>query len=301
MRSKKVVYNILTSLLLQVVTVVYGFVVPKIVIDCFGSDVNGLIVSITQFLAYISLLESGFGPVVKATLYKPIAMRDKKTIVSILKTSEKFFRKIALIFIVYILILCLVFPLIAKSDFDAAFTVSLVIIIGFSTFAEYFFGMTYRLFLQAKQKMYVISIIQIVTYILAIMFVVVFARSGADVVVIKLATTFAFLLRPIVQNLYVKRKYNIDLGSVSSNYHIKQKWDGLAQHVAWVIHSNTDIVLLTIFTTLSEVSVYSVYMLVLAAMKKVIQSFNTGIDSSFGDMLAKNETENLKKKFSVYE
>ena len=301
MRSKKAIYNVLTNLLLQIVTVAYGFIVPKIIIDCFGSDVNGLIVSITQFLAYISLLESGFGPVIKATLYKPIAMRDKKTIASILRTSEKFFRKIALIFVIYILILCLIFPLIAKSDFDAVFTISLVIIIGFSTFAEYFFGMTYRLFLQAKQKIYVISVIQIITYILAIIFVVFFARLGANVIVIKLATTFAFLLRPIVQNLYVKRKYNIDLRIVSSNYHIKQKWDGLAQHVAWVIHSNTDIVLLTIFTTLSEVSVYSVYMLVLAAVKKIIQSFSTGIDSSFGDMLAKNETENLRKKFSAYE
>ncbi len=300
MRSKKALYNILTNLLLQAATVIYGFVVPKIIIDHFGSDVNGLIASITQFLAYISLLESGFGPVVRATLYKPIAMRDKETIARILKSSEKFFRRISLVFVVYIAVLCVVFPLIVQADFDALFTISMVVIIGVSIFAEYFFGMTYGLFLQAKQKTYVVSIIRTITYILATIFVVILALSGADVIAIKISTALVFLFRPIILNLYVKKKYKIDL-KISSGYRIKQKWDGLAQHVAAVVHGNTDIAVLTIFTTLAEVSVYSVYLLVLTAIKSIIQSFNTGIDSLFGDMLAKNEMENLKKKFSAYE
>ena len=70
MRSKKAIYNIVTNLVLQIVTIIYGFIVPKIIISNFGSNTNGLISSITQFLSYIALLESGFGPVVKSILYK---------------------------------------------------------------------------------------------------------------------------------------------------------------------------------------------------------------------------------------
>ena len=66
MRSKKAILNIITSLLLQVVVLICGFIVPKLIITKFGSNVNGLISSITQFLAYITLLEAGFGPVVNA-------------------------------------------------------------------------------------------------------------------------------------------------------------------------------------------------------------------------------------------
>ena len=301
MRSKKAIYNIITNLAVQGIAVIYGFIVPKIIIDYFGSDVNGLVSSITQFLAYITLLESGFGPVVKATLYEPIAKKDNTSISAILKTSEKFFRRIALIFVMYIAVLCVVFPLIAKADFDAVFTISLVVIIGISTFAEYFFGMTYRLFLQAEQKTYVISIIQIATYILSAIAVVILALMGCDILVIKLATCVVFILRPLAQNLYVKRKYNIDLSSAPDNYPIKQKWDGLAQHIAAVIHGNTDVTVLTFFTTLTEVSVYSVYYLVIAGVKRIVQSFNTGLDASFGDMIVKKEDDNLRKKFSAYE
>lgn len=301
MRSKRAIYNVFSNLLLQVVAIMYGFIVPKIVIDYFGSDVNGLISSVTQFLAYISLLESGFGPVVKSILYKPLAKKDNKIIANILKTSEKFFRRIALFFILYIVVLCFVFPLIAKTDFDALFTVSLVIIIAISTFAEYYFGMTYRLFLQAEQKTYVVSIIQIVTYILSAIAVVILALMGSNILVIKLVSGLIFIMRPLAQNFYVRKKYKINLRDAEDDYPIKQKWDGLAQHIAAVIHNNTDVVVLTIFTTLAEVSIYSVYYLVVAGIKKIVQSFNNGLDASFGDMIAKKESENLKRKFSTYE
>ena len=301
MRSKKAMYNIVTNLLLQLIVIVYGFIVPKIIISMFGSNVNGLISSITQFLAYIALLESGFGPVVKSALYKPISNKDNKAIAGILKTTEKFFRNIAYIFLVYILILCVVYPLLVRNDFSWIYTVSLIIIIGISTFAEYFFGMTYRLFLQANQKTYIISLIQIVTYILSIIFIVVLAQIGANIQIIKLVSGIVFVLRPLLQNLYVKRKYNINFNDCTERYELKQKWDGLAQHIAAVIHSNTDITILTIFCSLKEVSVYSIYYLVVKGVKSIIQSFNSGIDASFGDMIAKKEIDNLNKKFNMYE
>ena len=181
MRSKKALYNIISNLILQVVVVIYGFIVPKIIISKFGSNVNGLISSITQFLAYITLLESGFGPVVKATLYKPIAEKDNKTIKNILKTSEKFFRTIAAIFIIYIIILTVIYPLLVNNEFGKIYTVSLILIISISTFSEYFFGMTYKLYLQAEQKTYVISIIQIATYILSTIFIAILAKLNCSI------------------------------------------------------------------------------------------------------------------------
>ena len=301
MRKKKALYSIVTNLILQLVVIIYGFIVPKIIISHFGSDVNGLISSITQFLAYITLLESGFGPVVKSALYKPIANKNKSEIANILKTAERFFRKIAIIFIAYIIILCFIYPIIISNKFDTVFTVSLIIIISISTFAEYFFGMTYRLYLQADQKNYIISLIQIFTYILSAIAIVILAMFNFSIEIIKLVSGLIFVLRPILQNAYVKKKYDINLNNANNNYLLKQKWDGLAQHIASVIHTNTDVTVLTIFSSLSEVSVYSVYYLVVRGIKQIAQSFSTGIDSSFGDMIAKNEHHNLNEKFELYE
>ena len=301
MRSKNALKNIVSSLLLQIVNVVCGFIVPKLIIDSFGSATNGLINSMTQFLAYITLLESGFGPVVKSVLYKPIAEKSKKQLELILKASERFFRKIAWIFVAYIAGLCIFFPILVNGQFDSLYTISLLIAIAIGTFAEYYFGMTYTLYLQAKQKTYITSYIQIFTTILTTIVVVILIKAGCTIQVVKFATAAVVILKPLIQNYYVRKKYQIQLKDVDDRYEIKQKWDGLAQHVAAVIHDNTDIVVLSILSNMKGVSVYSIYMLVVKGAKKFIQAFNNGIDASFGNMLAKKEHDTLNKRFRSYE
>lgn len=301
MRSKKALLNIITSLILQVILIICNFIVPKLIITKFGSNVNGLISSITQFLGYISLLEAGFGPVVQAALYKPIAEKNKKQIENILKASEKFFRIIALIFIVYLVALSVIYPIIVSNEFEFIYTMSLIIIISLSTFAEYFFGMTYKLYLQSEQKKYITSVIQIIGYILNTITIVILIKFNCSIHIVKLVSGLIFILRPLAQNIYVKKKYKLDLKNAYLDYKLKQKWDGLAQHIAAVVHGNTDITILTIFMPIVEVSVYSVYYLVVKGIKSIIQAFTGGIDASFGDMIAKGENEQLNKSFKVYE
>ena len=301
MRSKKAIINIISSLLLQAVTILSSFIIPRLIIQSFGSNVNGLLESITQFLAFITLLESGVGPVIKSVLYKPIASKDIEEIKKILHASENFFKKVSKLFLVYLLVLCIIYPVFVAKEFDIVFTISLLIIMAISVFAEYYFGMTYNLFLQAKQKTYVVSIIKIGTLIINTIVVIILVCIKSDIRLIKIATACIFILRPILQNMYVKKKYKIVLKKNDGSIKLKQKWDGLAQHIAFTIHSNSDIVILTIFTDTVQVSIYSVYMLVIKGVKNIASSFIGGIDASFGDMIAKGEKETLNNSFKLYE
>ena len=110
MRSKKAIKNIISSLLQQLITILCGLILPRMIIGAYGSSVNGLISSMTQFLGYITLLEAGIGPVIKSVLYKPIANRDKKEIEKILKASQKFFSMLSYIFVIYLIVLCVLYP-----------------------------------------------------------------------------------------------------------------------------------------------------------------------------------------------
>lgn len=301
MRSKKAIKNIISSLVQQLAVVICGLILPRMIIATYGSNVNGLISSITQFLSYITLLEAGIGPVIKSVLYKPIANKDKKQIEKILKASQKFFNIISYIFIGYLIVLCFVYPTLVNSEFSTGYTVSLLIIISISTFVEYFFGMVYKLYLQAEQKTYITANVQTITTILNTLLSLILIRFGANIQVVKLVSAFIFVLRPVIQNVYVKKKYNINLKNVNEKYELKQKWDGLAQHIAAVIHGNTDVTLLTIFSNTAEISVYTVYLFVVNGVKNLVQAFTGGIDASFGDMYVKNEKETLNKSFKIYE
>ena len=299
MRSKNALKNIATSLFFEIIKIICGFIAPILIINTYGSEVNGLVSSITKFLAYITLLESGIGPVIKAALYKPIANKENKEIANILKAAEKFFRVIAVIFIIYIIVLCIIYPIIINNEFDSWFTISLILIISISTFAEYFFGITYKLFIQADQKKYVISNIEILTTVLNTLLIVILIKVGSSIQIVKLFSAMVFVIRPLLQNIYFKRKYNINLKEASKDYILKNKWDGLSQHIATVVHNNTDIAVLTILSNMKEVSVYSVYLLVIDGVKRFVEALNAGIDATFGNMIVKNE--NLNEKFGIYE
>ena len=95
MRTKKLILNSFVSLLLQMVTVICGFILPRLMLQAFGSEVNGAVSSITQFLGYITLLEAGVGGVARAALYKPLASGDMDKVNGIINSTKRFFRSLS--------------------------------------------------------------------------------------------------------------------------------------------------------------------------------------------------------------
>ena len=129
MRKQKAIINIFFSLLLQFVTVFSGLILPRLIIESFGSEINGLVNSISSFVAYITLLQSGVGGVIRAALYKPLAKKNHDQLCVIVRTTETFFKKIALATVVYIGILAIIFVKIIASEYEWVFTASLIVII----------------------------------------------------------------------------------------------------------------------------------------------------------------------------
>ena len=94
---------------------------------------------------------------------------------------------------------------------------------------------------------------------------------------------------PVLLSVIAKRKYKIDHKIELTGEPIKQKWNGLAQHIATVVLGNTDTVVLTFLSTLENVSVYAVYHLVVNGVKQIVVSMTNGMQAMLGNMLAKNE------------
>lgn len=295
--KKRVLHNIMSGLLSQATAVIYGFIVPILLISCYGSKVNGLTSSIAQFIAYINLLQLGIGPVIKSTLYGPVEKKDTRKIGDILGAANSFFRKIAYVLILYIIVLCVVFPLINR-EFPVDFSVSLIIIISFGTFFEYFLGMTYKIYLTSVQKDYVVDYINIIGYIISLIMIYILVKTNQSIQSVKLIGSLVFLIKPLLMKYYFDKKIQIKINK-DSKYVFKDKLNGFAHHIASTIQNNTDVVVLTIFSTLTNVSIYAVYHLVVNSINNIIVSLTNGIDGYFGRILAKNDNS-VNKKFNTY-
>lgn len=301
-RETRAKRNVVVTLLLQLITLLCGLVVPKMTIDAFGSEAYGAAASITQFLSYIALLEGGIGGVARAALYKPLAENDRNGVSSIVGEIKRFFTAIGCVFAVYVAVLSCTFTYIADVRcFDRLSTFCLVWVISVSTFIQYFIGISNAVLLQAAQKTYITNAVSIFTLVLNAVLVFVCIAAGSNLITVKLVSGLVFALKPVMMWAYVRRVYRLTTHTQRTSNALEQKWTGLGQHVAFFLHTNTDIVVLTVFADLKQVAVYSVYYMIVSHIQSLTTSFCAGMEASFGEMLAKKEHERLDNWFGYYE
>ena len=301
MRTKKALYNIVSQMSYEIIAMICGLILPRFILSAFGSSYNGMVSSITQFLDYISILTLGIAGSTRVAIYKANAKNDIRAVSSVLKATEKYMRKVAFAFIAYTAILTVVYPYIVRNEFAWVESASLVVIIALGTFAEYFFGITYRTFLTANQTTYIYNIIQIAAKLANTVISVILIKAGYSIQIVKLGSAICFVGSPLLQYYIVRSKFHIISDVEPDDSALKQRGDVMAHSIANIVHQYTDIFLLTLFTSAKVVSVYSVYTLVLGALRKLQNVFTAGLEGAFGDLWARGEKERFEKNFNTFE
>lgn len=296
-RNKLLAYNSLITIVMQIVTMLCGLILPRMILASYGSNVNGLVNSITQFLSFITLLDGGVGGVIRAAYYKPLAMKDDEEISGVYSASQKFYRQLAGIFLVYLVILAIVFPKIASDQFDFWFTCSLILIISLSTLMQYYWGCTLKLLVFADQRGYLHNLTQILTTIINTIVASILIKLGAGIHLVKLVAAAAYIVQPLLLGYYVKKHYNIDKKAAPATNMISQRWSALARHIAFYIHSNTDIAILTLFTNFVTVSIYSVYKTVVNGITNLVSGIIGNTEATFGNLMASDDKDLFEKEF----
>jgi len=299
--KKKLHLTSFFSLLWQVTSIVCGFILPRFFLETYGSAVNGLISSITQFLEIIALAECGVGAVIQSALYKPLAQKDSAGLSKIVVAAEHFFRNIAKLLLVYIFLLLILYPNIIGNEFSYIYTASLIVIIAISIFAQYYFGIVYRLLLNSDQFGFVPIVVQIVAIVLNLLLSVALMKADYSIHIVKLVSSIIFVIQPLTISFIAHRWYKIDRKVPITKDAIPQKWNGLAQHVAAVVLTSSGIFVLTIFSSLQNVSVYSIYFLVVNGIRRLSMSLTNGMQAFLGNLNANGDADTFKKQFETFE
>lgn len=300
-RAYKALKNFSFGLIGETITITCGLILPRLILSNYGSAYNGITHSIAQFISYIALMKSGIGSATRAVLYKPLVNNDNKEISEIIAATSLFMKKIAVIFIGFVIIFSVTYPLLVSDEFEWLFTASLVFIISISTFAEYYFGFTYQMLLMADQKQYLTTCLSIFTTILNTIVSVILINKGCIIHIVKLGTALVSCITPVFLYFYVRKKYNLIKIKNPNVNKVPQRWDAFAHEIGAFVNNNSSTVILTFFSNLLEVSVFTVYHYVTANLKKIVSLFTSSFAGAFGNMYAKNEKETLNKNFEIYE
>ena len=301
MKSKETLLNMITGLLLQFFALLSGMILPRIILSYFGSNINGMIASIEQFLSYVTLIEGGVTGVIAASLYLPLAKKDEKELSSIMVVAKRFYRQMGIIFIVYSLFVSGFFAIKKGNEYGTLFVFLLVIVLSINLSIQYLLSLTLRTLLLADKKAYIISGSQIIIIIMNIVCTVLLVHIYPSIHIIKLISGGLYIIQPIILYMYVKERYNINWHVKPDNRLLKNRWNGFAINIAAFIHNSTDIAILTVMMNFEAVSVYYVYNIVCGGLKQLITSCLSGIAQSLGHSYARGNVEEINIKLDLYE
>lgn len=305
MRGKQALKNIAANILLQIVTAVSGLLLPRFYLLAYGSAMNGMVSSITQFMAYLMLVEAGISAASIVGLYAPLTTKCYEEINSILAATNKFYLRSGILYTFLVALFAVFYPFIIKEQVSPITTRLIILILASSNLIDYLFLGKYRVLLMADQKGYVVTATQIFGTIINTIVCVDLIQKGVGITEVKFVATAVFIMRSIYIYYYVKKKYPyLNLKVQPKDTALSQHWSALIHQLAGVVLNNTNIVILTVglkLDSLLEVSVYTIYQMVSNLVISVINSFTTALSAGFGEVISRKDEKTLIEAYSNYE
>ena len=293
--------NLAVSVLYQIVAAACSLILPRFILRAFGSEVNGLMQSINQLLSYTMLMECGVGGQILASFYKPLADKDEKAVSDVFHYSRRFFNKISYVYMGFAVLLALTAKQVIRTEHTYLYVFTLVLILAVSYYFSYYFALTQRILIRADQKIRIVQGVQSVTLILNAIICVAAIRFGCGIHAVKLVSAIVFLLNPLFFRFYVNKYYHIHKELYDKKRTFPRKRDALVHQIAFFVHMNTDIVLISAVCGSKEVSVYSVYNSVLYAIQTFFTTVSDSFSAAIGNLIAKGEENALQTSFELYQ
>lgn len=276
MRYKNGVLSAVFGIVQQLLTLIFGLIVPRLFIQTMGSEMNGLLSSLGNLYSYLALVEAGVGTVAIQALYGPLGRDDKRSVSEIMTAVGNYYNKAGFIYLLGVIVISVVYPLTVTSNVDRMTIFLLSVLNGMGGVINFWVQGKYMVLLQAEGKKYLMSIVTMVVYVLQNFLKIFLLVNEFDVISIHIGYFAISLCQMSFYYLYMKRKYKwLDMRSTTPNKEaLGQSGAVLVQQIMWMICSNTDILVLTyVAKDLKSVSVYTVYLMVFSTIEKLFSTF----------------------------
>lgn len=282
-KFKKLFANLGMSMISQTVILVLGFVIPRIIMQSYGSDTNGLTSTITQIFTYMALLEAGISQATRNKLFKPIKEDNKEEISYWMSVSRRYFRRISAVYFAIVLVLAVLLPLVLNTSVGYWTIAFYIFFEGLTSVVSFYFINTWVSFLNSKGDTYVVNALTLLNKVLCYGVKIVLALFGFNIALIQVGYFLVSVLQVILYYMYMKKKYGwINYSLSVKNAVLPDRKSYIIIEIAWTIFSSTDMILLSIFVSTQLASVYSVYNLPIVALNGLLNAVYCALNYNLG-------------------
>ncbi len=300
-KDNRIKYNLLSGVLYQVVLIALSFLIPRLYLENFGSEVNGVLSTIKQIFVYMFLLESGVGLATTQALYKPVAEKNHSKVSSVISATHNFYVKIGIIYAFIVLLIAFAYEYIVPTNVQPGVIFGVVIFTALPALFSFFVQAKYRILLEVDGRKYVITnsetILQLVSNVVKIL-VILFTN---DLLLMQLSYCILYLLQLFYIYIHAKKRYKwLSLNSKPDYEAISQRKSVLVHQVSGMVFNNTDVLLLSFLCDFKVVSVYTIYNIFFSQVQTFITSIISGFSFALGQMFH-TDTKKFTKVYNAYE
>jgi hypothetical protein len=296
-KGKKSILNAVIALLQMVTTCLIGLVFNRIILEKFGSPVNGLNATVTQIVNAIMIVEGGFTLASNVALFEPWGKGDIDRINGILSATKRRFDIIGWGALAIGLLVAFIYPFSVDSTMSYFEIVALMLSVLLPTC--YNLGVTtkYRVVLLTEQKEYVISLISMITYMIGILSAIVGVLFfDVSFLTSRYIIMLSLFINYMVVAIYCKKNFPFVSFKATPQYgEIKGTKSVIAMKLTSVLYSSAPIIIISMLPESGFVlaSVYAVYNSVMSVVNGALNALVNAPRLGLGALFAENDKKSL--------
>lgn len=292
MKKKRTIKNIILGFATQLIIIVLGLFIPRLVMLNYGSDTNGYTATIRQIFTYMALLEAGIAQSTLNSLYGPVSQNDHVTISARMSASRAYYRKVTRWYALLVIIMSIVLPFVLKTNINKFVAASVVFFEGMGSVIAFYYFVCWKQLLTADGKNYIVQTITMINSVLGYAIKIVLVYLNVNIGVIQFAFFILSLVQLLIYHIYTKKHYPwVDFNEKPDPIALKDRKAFMITQVASTVFTSTDMIVLSIIGTTSLASVYSVYGLIFNNLISVLNAIYFGTVFLLGQMWQKDRSE----------
>ena len=300
-KDNRIKYNLLSGFVYQIILIVISFLLPRLYLENFGSEVNGVLSTIKQIFVYMGLLEAGIGLAATQALYKPVAEKNHGKTSAILSATNNFYVKTGIIYASIVLLLAVVYAFFIPTSIPSCELFAIILLTALPALFSYFIQAKYRILLEVDGRKYIITNSETVLQLLSNIGKILVLLLTDSLVLIQLVYCILALMQLCYIYIHAKRRYTwLSLHTAPDYASISQRKSVLVHQLSGMVFNNTDVLLLSFLCDFRVVSVYTIYNIFFSQVQTFITSILSGFSFALGQMFHTNR-EKFMKVYDVYE
>ena len=277
--QKSISLTLLSSIAVQLCNVLVALLVPRIIIETYGSDMNGIVAAARQFSLYLALMEMS---ITAATCYRFIEFKKNNNyerINDLFVTIGGFYKKVGIIISGIAIVIALFYAITSKSQVNVL-TIAVLFLLYESIYViSYFVYDKYNYILFSNGKQYFIAFGTVISASIAAGVKYFIAIKHLHIIILIAAGVCIDIVRLEVIRRKVKHDYpylDIQKGKIDKTL-LEQKWDSLVMSISDSVKSMIPILCISIGYGSQFVSVFSVYQTVMHLGTSIITMCSNGL------------------------